>query len=110
MYVEKTTGDIDRVMETLYSEESVLAIINLKVDTKEVDDIAREIAKHELVEDVFLVTGDTDVVVKARFSNYAHFKDFMVQSVSRLGSIKDSKTLMVVATYKDKGQIREPKE
>ena len=41
MYVEKQTGDIERVMETLYSEESVLAIINLKVDTKEVDEIAR---------------------------------------------------------------------
>jgi DNA-binding Lrp family transcriptional regulator len=110
LYVEKQTGDIERVMETLYSEENVTAIINLKVDTKEVDEIAREISKHDIVEDVFLVTGDTDVVVKARFSNYQHFKDFMVHTVSRLGSVKDSKTLMVVSTYKDKGQVREPKE
>ena len=50
------------------------------------------------------------MVIKARFSNYQHFKDFMVQTVSRLGSVKDSKTLMVVSTYKDRGQIKETKE
>ena len=42
--------------------------------------------------------------------DHQSFKDFMVQSVSRLGSIKDSKTLMVVSTYKDRGLVREPKD
>lgn len=101
------SGEMEQLIETYYGEDQVLAIVNLKVDTKEVDRIAFEIARHELVEDVFLVTGETDIVVKARFRNYLHFKEFMVEHIARIPHVKGSSTLMVVCVYKDKGVLRE---
>jgi hypothetical protein len=61
---EKKVNEIDKVMSSYYGEEQVTAIINLKVDTKAADTIAEKVARYALVEDVFLVTGDTDIVVK----------------------------------------------
>ena len=98
---------MEKVMATYYGEEQVLTLIMVRVDTKEVDSIAREIAKNENVEDVYLVTGDIDILIKARFSNYNHFKEFMVTKLSHIPYVKDSKTMMVVSTYKEKGALKE---
>jgi DNA-binding Lrp family transcriptional regulator len=101
------TGDMEKVMATYYGEDQVLAIILVRVDTKEVDSIAREVAKHENVEDVYLVTGDSDIFLKAKFRNYDHFKQFMVTTLSHIPYVKDSKTMMVVSTYKERGAFKE---
>ncbi len=44
--------------------------------------------------DVFLVTGDTDIVVKAKFRNYTQLKMFLVEELSAVTGVKDTKTLM----------------
>lgn len=98
---------MEGALHALYGENAVLAMITLKVDTKEADRIASEIAKFGAVEDVFLVTGDTDIVAKARFRNYKELKDFVVRSLGTIAGIKDTKTLMVVTAYKESGASRE---
>ncbi len=90
-------------MTSFYGGEMVSAIITLKVDTKEADRIAGEIAKFEVIQDLFLVTGDTDIIAKARFSDYKNLKGFLVDSLAQIDGIRDTKTLMVVTTYKEGG-------
>lgn len=99
-------SDMDKVMSDYYGEDQVAAIITIKVDTKEAERIATEISKFELIEDVFLVTGDTDIVAKARFANYAGLKDFVLKSLAPISGIKETKTLMVVTTFKERGVPR----
>jgi DNA-binding Lrp family transcriptional regulator len=99
-------SDLDKVMSDYYGEDQVAAIITVKADTKEAENIALEISKFDLIEDVFLVTGDTDIIVKARFENYAGLKDFVLKSLAPINGIKDTKTLMVVTTYKERGKAR----
>jgi len=98
--------EMEQALTALYGEDQVAAVITLKVDTKEADRIATEIAKFDEIYDVFLVTGDTDIVAKARFKNYKGLKDFVVSSLAPITGIKDTKTLMVVTTYKESGQSR----
>lgn len=95
--------EIEKVMTSLYEGERVAAIISLKVDTKEVDKVAGEIAKFDAIQDLFLVTGDTDLIAKARFVDYKKLKEFVVSSLAPIPGIKDTKTLMVVTTYKEGG-------
>jgi DNA-binding Lrp family transcriptional regulator len=95
--------EIEDVMSSFYGGEQVSAIITLKVDTKEADRIAADIAKFDAIEDLFLVTGDTDIIAKARFKDYRGLKDFVVDSLAPIPGIKDTKTLMVVTTYKEGG-------
>jgi DNA-binding Lrp family transcriptional regulator len=99
-------NDMEQALTALYGEDQVAAVITLKVDTKEADRIATEIAKFEVIQDVFLVTGDTDIVAKARFKNYKGLKDFVLTTLAPISGIKDTKTLMVVTTYKEAGQTR----
>jgi len=105
---EDTIGaDYERVISTYYGEDPVTAIINLKVDTKEVDRLATQVSDFACVEDVFLVTGETDIVVKAQFRDYRMLKDFVVNDLANLEGIKDTVTLMVVTTYKERGRPKE---
>lgn len=93
----------DKILADYYGDEGVTALITLKVDTQNVESLASRISKHEDVEDVFLVTGDIDIIVKGHFKNYESCNDFVLKSIRSLDGVKDSKTLMVVATYKERG-------
>jgi len=99
-------SDMEQALTALYGEDQVAAVITLKVDTKEADRIATERSKFDGIKDVFLVTGDTDIIAKARFRNYKGLKDFVITSLGPIPGIKDTKTLMVVTTYKEGGQPR----
>lgn len=99
-------SDMDQYMSTYYGEGQVAAVITIKVDTKEADKVATRVSKFDIIEDVFLVTGDTDIVAKAKFDNYKGLKDFVVQSLAPIKGVKETKTLMVVTTYKEGGQAR----
>ncbi|MFQ5986404.1 MAG: Lrp/AsnC family transcriptional regulator [Thermoplasmata archaeon] len=95
--------EIEEVMSSYLREDQVTVVITLKVDTKEADRIAGEITRFEPVEDLFLVTGDTDIIVKARFRDYKELKEFLLKSLAPISGIKDTKTLVVVMTYKERG-------
>lgn len=99
-------SDMDEYMSTYYGEDQVAAVITIKVDTKEADRVATRVSKFDIIEDVFLVTGDTDIVAKAKFDNYKGLKDFVVQTLAPIKGVKETKTLMVVTTYKEGGQAR----
>src|SRR2546422_552256 len=73
-------SDMEQALTALYGEDQVAAVITLKVDTKEADRIATEIAKFEVIQDVFLVTGDTDIIAKARFAKKNEALDLRVTS------------------------------
>ncbi|MCJ2669900.1 MAG: Lrp/AsnC ligand binding domain-containing protein [Thermoplasmata archaeon] len=98
--------DIDKYISRYYGEDQVSAVITIKVDTKEADKVATKISKFDIIEDVFLVTGDTDIVAKARFKSYKGLKDFVVESLAPIRGVKETKTLMVVTIYKEGGQVR----
>lgn len=98
--------ELDEVISHYYGGDQVTAVVTLKVDTKEADRIASEVARFDAVQDCFLVTGDTDIIVKARFADYRGLKEFVVRSLAPIAGIKDTKTLMVVTTYKESGAKR----
>lgn len=93
----------DKVLANYYGGEGVTALITLKVDTQAVEKLAAEIAKFEDVEDVFLVTGDIDIIAKGHFKSYDSCNEFILKSIRSLDGVKDTKTLMVVTTYKERG-------
>ncbi|MFQ5910826.1 MAG: Lrp/AsnC ligand binding domain-containing protein, partial [Thermoplasmata archaeon] len=72
----KKEPDMDQYISSYYGEQQVAAVITIKVDTKEADEVATRISKFDIIEDVFLVTGDTDIVAKAKFDSYKGLKDF----------------------------------
>jgi DNA-binding Lrp family transcriptional regulator len=98
--------EYDDVMQDYYGDEAVTALINLKVDTKDVDLIAARISKLKEVIDVFLVTGETDIIVKTRFRSYGRLKRFLLDNVSIIPGVKETHTVMVVTVFKENGELR----
>ncbi|MEE9150770.1 MAG: Lrp/AsnC ligand binding domain-containing protein [Thermoplasmata archaeon] len=97
----------EEILADYYGDEGVTALITMKVDTKNVGSLATAISKFENVEDVFLVTGDIDIIAKAHFKNYDSCNEFILNSVRSMTGVKDTKTLMVVTTYKERGAKRQ---
>jgi DNA-binding Lrp family transcriptional regulator len=102
--------DYDRMLSDYYGEEQVLALIMLKIDTKEAENIAKRVAQFDKVEELFMVTGDVDIILKARFESYKELKSFVLDSLAPIGGIKETKTLMVVTAYKEGGKTLVPVE
>ncbi|HJX04497.1 MAG TPA: Lrp/AsnC ligand binding domain-containing protein [Thermoplasmata archaeon] len=108
---EKDKKEYEEVISSYYGDDQVAALVSFKIDTKGSDQVAKKIAGFDHVEDVFLVTGDTDIIAKARFPNYAALKKFIVDDVAEIDGVKETKTFMVVTTFKERGKIRkEPEE
>jgi DNA-binding Lrp family transcriptional regulator len=101
---EETSGsEYEDVVTSYYGEEPVTAIVTLKVDTKEVDNIAMRVSEHPSVDDAFLVTGDTDIILKATFGKYSDLKRFVVTTIGSIPGVKETSTWMVVTIYKEAG-------
>lgn len=96
----------DSILSSYHGDEDVTAIITLKVENKDADAVCENVSLLRPAVDVFLVTGDTDIVVKAKFSNYTQLKRFLVEELSAVRGVKDTKTLMTVATFKERGELR----
>ncbi len=95
---------VEGAFTKVWGEDAVVALVALKVETSEADHVASEAAKFPEVEDVFLVTGDTDIMLKVRFSNYHELKEFVIHRLPDVKGIRESKTLLVVTAYKEAGE------
>ncbi len=103
MGIEEKNKEYEEVMSSYYEGRGVSSIIAVKVDTKQIDDVADRLCEHQNIEDVYLVTGDYDLFVKARFKDYDNMKHFIIKEASNLQGIEDVKSMMIVTTYKERG-------
>jgi len=95
---------VETAFTKVWGDENVVALIALKVETAEADTVAGEVAKFAEVEDVFLVTGDIDILLKIRFPHYGELKDFVLHRLPSIKGIRETKTLLVVTSYKEGGE------
>jgi len=102
-----SVNEKDDVMSKYYDDNTVTALISFKADIKKIDDFSKNLAKFENVRDIFIVTGDSDIIIKTKFASHKELKEFVINDVSKLDGYKDSQTMMVVTTYKEKGTILE---
>jgi Lrp/AsnC family leucine-responsive transcriptional regulator len=104
-FIVEKNEDYERILSTYYGENQVVAMMMLKIDTKEAENIAKQVSKFEIVEELFMVTGDVDIILKARFPNYKALKSFVLDSLAPINGIKETKTMMVVTPFKENGTL-----
>ncbi len=107
---EKDKKEYEEVISSYYGDDQVTALVTFKIDTKGSDEVAEKIANSNNIEDVFLVTGDTDIIAKARFPSYAALKRFIVDEVAEINGVKETRTFMVVTTFKERGKLLREQE
>lgn len=96
--------EYEDALSKYYEGRGVSSIIMLNVDTTKANAVAKELAEYNNLEDVFLVTGDVDMMVKARFTDYDQMKSFLLDKVSNLDGVNDIESMMIITTYKERNK------
>ncbi|MCL4332626.1 MAG: Lrp/AsnC ligand binding domain-containing protein [Candidatus Thermoplasmatota archaeon] len=100
--------ELTEISETLgkfYKDKIVTAIIGVETEVKKVESLAKSLCGHNNVEDIYIVTGEFDILIKVRFVDFFSLNEFLVVELSKMPGIKSSKTMMVLSTVKDSGRI-----
>lgn len=93
----------DEVLSDYYGDEQITALIHMKVDSSELDDIVSHLCAMKEIMDIFLVTGEMDLVAKVKLNSYMELKRFLVNRVSCIDGVAETKTNMVVTAFKEHG-------
>ena len=97
-------AEYENLMSSYYGDDAVRSMIGIKVETSKVDEIAEKVAEFPQVLDLFLVTGEVDMLLKAVFRDYSSFREFVTNTLPSIDGIKETNTFMVVTAYKEGGQ------
>ncbi len=103
IYKKVISMEDDSIMNAYYNNQIVTALIGVQVDTKSIDNFAKQAREFSNVEDVFLVTGEYDIIAKVKFPSYEELKEFIINKLSKLEGVLKTETMMVVNTYKERG-------
>ncbi len=96
--------DKDVIMNQYYEEGYIVtALIGVKLDTKSINNFATTIIDLNTVEDIFLVTGEYDIILKVKFPSYGELKDFVINRLSKINGVIKTETMMVINIYKERG-------
>ncbi len=96
---------LENEFNRVFDRKIVTALVGLRVDISRVENIAADIVSEPHVEDVFVITGDFDIMVKVRFPDYGEFQRYMLNKLSKITGVKDSKTMMVVSVKKENKRV-----
>ncbi len=105
---DKLTEDSSKyksLIEEYYKGQIVRALVVLQVQADKGDEIAMTLSKVSHVKDVFLVTGEADIILKVTFERPEELMSFIMKDVSKLPGVIDSKVLMILTSYKEMGRI-----
>ena len=93
------------IIEKYYEGQKVRAMVALQIEGGKGDEIAMILSRNKNVRDVFLVTGDVDIVVKVSFDCTENLLDFILNGVSKLDGVLDTNTMMILTSYKEQGRV-----
>ena len=86
-------------------KDGLKAIIAVKVDSSQGEDIARRMSELEPVKTVYMVTGEADLMLRAQFNSNEQMKMFIVDRLAAMKGVRETKTMMVVSTFKEDGEM-----
>ncbi len=95
--------EMDRYYDEYYKQHIATALIGVKCNTKDIDQVSRSLVNYNNVEDVFLTTGDYDIIIKVKFPDYSSLKNFIINELSTLDGVSKTETMLVIKTYKERG-------
>ena len=63
------------------------------------ENVAQEISKLENVEEVNIVTGVTDILIKVRVSSIEALNDFIIKKLRNINGVDKTQTMITLSSY-----------
>jgi len=76
------------------------AYIGLDVDRTTIETVAEKLCSYPMVEDVVILTGPYDILIRVAFESTADLYEFVMHELSNLEGIKDSHSFVVLKSLK----------
>ena len=92
-------------LDNISGSKVVTAVIHVKTSTDKIEEISKSLQEINYVEDIYLVTGEWDLILKVRFPDVDSMKKFLLKDLRNKEGIKDSQTSMVISIFKDRGIV-----
>ncbi len=86
-------------------KKAVRSLISLTIETEKSDQIGNKLSQYDFVEDVLLLTGNVDMMLKAHFDDYDHMKRFLTIELSDIEGVEDPTSMMIVSSYKERNRF-----
>ncbi len=88
-----------------YRDRIVTSIVGIVADVNKVEAVSKSLAGNNNIEDIYVVTGEFDIIIKVRFPDLWTLQEFLVDELSKIPGVKNSKTMMVLSAVKDMGHL-----
>lgn len=87
------------------SAKPVLAILNIFVESKEMDKVVDALTKMPEVVDAYEVTGEFDVVALVSTEDLFSFRRFLKDKVLKINGVKSTVTSIILHVHKKDGKV-----
>ncbi|MBU1196458.1 MAG: Lrp/AsnC family transcriptional regulator [Proteobacteria bacterium] len=88
-------------------ESSMIAFIQIKLnDPGSLTKTGKLLSEFEYVQEVHHLAGEDCLMIKLRVANNAQLEILLRTQIANLEGVKDTKTLIVLATYKETAKIK----
>ncbi|MCL4341333.1 MAG: Lrp/AsnC ligand binding domain-containing protein [Candidatus Thermoplasmatota archaeon] len=102
MEIEELRATFGRLQE--HSE--IKAIVGLETDVSRMETTVKSALKLNSIEDLYVVTGDYDILLKVRCPSYEEFEYFLVNQLGKIPGITKMKTMLILSQRKLNGEVK----
>lgn len=85
--------------------KGIVSIINIFVESKELDNVVKAVTKLPEVTDVFEVTGEYDVVALVNTKDILEFRSLIKNKILKIAGIRSTVTSVVLYAHKLNGKL-----
>jgi len=85
--------------------KGIVSIINIFVESKELDNVVKAVTKLPEVTDVFEVTGEYDVVALVNTKDILEFRSLIKNKILKITGIRSTVTSVVLYAHKLNGKL-----
>ena len=90
----------------LQEHSKVEAMVGLETDVSKMEAIVRSALKLKSIEDLYVVTGDYDLLIKVKCQSYEDFEFLLVNQIGKIPGIQKLKTMLILSQRKANGEIK----
>ncbi len=79
---------------------SAPAFIGLDVERAQIEAVAEKLCSYPMVEDVVILSGPYDILVRAAFESSSQLYDFVLKELSKVEGIRDTHSFLIMRNLK----------
>ena len=96
---------ISPILDPNIFDQGIYALINLRVDPSNIDEVSSRLKDMEEVRCIFMVTGESNVTIRIVLDSMKSFQEFLTTKISTLPSVQLVSSNVITKTVKEEQSV-----